>query len=296
MIAALIIVFREILEAGLIVGIVLAATRGTPRRGLWVASGITGGVAGACIVAGFADVLADAAAGAGQELFNAGVLLAAVGMLTWHNVWMARTGRAMASDIKRLGAEVAAGSRPLYAVAIVCAIAVLREGSEIALFLYGIMIGGGETPLAMLTGALLGLALGAVVSFALYRGLVAIPTRHLFTVTTWMIVLLACGMASQAVRFLAQADILTALNGQVWNTSWLLSEGSLPGKVLHTLVGYSDRPSGMQVLAYLLTLGATFFLMWLFGAASRASAPRAPAPAQAQPAGAKSVRPGFKPT
>jgi len=277
MIAALIIVFREILEAGLVVGIVLAATRGTPYRGWWVGGGIAAGVLGACVVAGFADAIAEAAAGAGQELFNAGILLLAVCMLTWHNVWMARHGREMARDMKMLGADVVAGSRPLYAVAVVCGLAVLREGSEVVLFLYSVMISGGESPLSMAVGSAIGLALGAAVSFLLYRGLVAIPTRYLFAVTTWMIVLLACGMAAQAVRFLAQADILTAFNQTAWNTSWLLSEGSVPGKVLHTLVGYSDRPSAMQVFSYVLTLGCTFLLMRLFGRSPEAPLPRNPA-------------------
>lgn len=267
MIAALLIVFREILEAGLVVGIVMAATQGMARRGLWIACGIAGGAVGACIVAGFADIIADAAAGAGQELFNAGILLAAVAMLTWHNVWMARHGRAMSRDIQALGGEIAAGTRPLYAVAVICGIAVLREGSEIALFLYGVMISGDESPLAMLAGSAGGLLLGVAVGVMLYRGLVAIPTRYLFAVTTWMIALLACGMAAQAIRFLAQADIVTALNRTAWNTSWLLSEGGIAGKVLHTLVGYTDRPSEMQVLVYLLTLAATFVLMRVFGRA-----------------------------
>ena len=40
MLASLIIVFREVFEAGLIVGIVLAATRGVPRRGTFIAGGV----------------------------------------------------------------------------------------------------------------------------------------------------------------------------------------------------------------------------------------------------------------
>lgn len=60
MIAALIIVFREVIEAGLIVGIVLAVTAGIARRGRWVAAGIAAGVAGATLVAIFADALSSA--------------------------------------------------------------------------------------------------------------------------------------------------------------------------------------------------------------------------------------------
>ncbi|MFN9791149.1 MAG: FTR1 family protein, partial [Holosporales bacterium] len=90
MLATLIIVFREVIEAGLIIGIVLAATRGVHHRGRWVSYGILGGTAGACVVAAFASSLAGLMAGVGQEVFNAGILILAVLMLTWHNVWMAR--------------------------------------------------------------------------------------------------------------------------------------------------------------------------------------------------------------
>src|ERR1700761_3611357 len=140
MLATLIIVFREVLEAGLIVGIVLAATRWVPRRGLWVSAGCGCGVIGAVIVAGFATEIANAVQGVGQELFNASILLAAVVMLGWHNIWMSRHARELAAESTRIGSEVSAGSRPLYALALVCGIAVLREGSEIVLFLYSIAV------------------------------------------------------------------------------------------------------------------------------------------------------------
>jgi high-affinity iron transporter len=134
MIAALIIVFREVIEAGLIVGIVLAVTTGIARRGRWVAAGIAAGIAGATLVAVFADALSSALAGVGQEVFNASILALAVVMLSWHNIWMARHGRELAAHTKEIGEAVAAGSRSLAALAIVVGVAVLREGSEIVLF------------------------------------------------------------------------------------------------------------------------------------------------------------------
>src|ERR1700752_4521179 len=156
MIAVAVIVFREVLEASLIVSIVLAASKGTPRRGLWVSGGIALGVLGACIVAGFAAEIAEAVAGMGQELFNAAILFAAVGMLGWHNVWMGRHGKEMAMEASALGREVAAGARPLYALALVVGGAVLREGSEVVLFLYGIAAAGGGGFLNMLGGGTIG--------------------------------------------------------------------------------------------------------------------------------------------
>ena len=264
MLAALIIVFREVFEAGLIVGIVMAVTRSVPLRGWWVSSGVGAGLAGACVVALFAEVLSQAFAGSGQELFNATILSVAVVMLTWHNVWMARHGRELAADMRAAGEAVVAGRSSLTALAIVVGVAVLREGSEVVLFLYGILASEGASGAAVFAGGLAGLVLGALVGALTYFGLLRIPGRYLFAATSLMIAFLAAGMASQAVFFLAQADVLTALGSTVWDTSWFLSDGSILGKALHTLVGYSDQPSAMQLLVYAATLGITFVLMKLF--------------------------------
>ena len=265
MLATLIIVFREVIEAGLVIGIVLAATRGVPRRGLWVGGGITVGIAGACLVAAFADAISNTMAGAGQELFNASVMAIAVLMLTGHNVWMAREGRHIAQEMQLLGDDVVTGRRSLKALAIVISIAVLREGSEIVLFLYGIAVSAGNSVFSMFVGGAIGLALGAGISGLMYFGLMRIPTRHLFAVTSWLIAFLAAGMASQAIVFLQQAGLVTVLSHVVWDTSGVLSDGSLAGKALHTLIGYADRPTGIQLVVYASTLVAIFILMRLFG-------------------------------
>jgi high-affinity iron transporter len=269
MLPTAIIVFREVLEAALIVGIVMAASRGAPARGRWVAGGIAAGVLGATAVAAGADAIAAAAAGMGQALFDAAILFAAVGMLGWHNVWMSRHGRALAVEANKLGSAVRQGTRPLWALALVVALAVLREGSEIVLFLYGIALSGGSGALAMAAGGALGLIGGAAAGTAIYFGLVSIPMRHLFRVTSWLVLLLAAGMASQGAAFLMQANLVPALGANVWNTSFLLSDQSLAGRVLHTLIGYSAQPAGIQVVFYVATLGVIGGLMRLVGSAAR---------------------------
>jgi high-affinity iron transporter len=270
--AALIIVFREVFEAGLIVGIVMVVTRTVPRHGLWVSGGIAAGVLGACVVAMFAGVLSEAFAGAGQELFNASVLLIAVVMLTWHNVWMSRHGRELAAEMRAAGEAVVSGRTSLTALAIVVGIAVLREGSEVVLFLYGILAGGGTSGAGVFLGGVIGLVLGAVVCALTYFGLLRIPQRHLFAATSLMIAFLAAGMAAQAMLFLAQADVLTAYGTVVWDSSWLLSDESVLGRALHTLIGYSDRPTAMQLIVYVVTLATMFVLMKVFAPAPKAVA------------------------
>jgi high-affinity iron transporter len=264
MLAALIIVFREVIEAGLIVGIVLAATKGVAFRGRWIAAGIGGGIVGACLVAAFAGEIANLFSGSGQEIFNASILLLAVVMLTWHNVWMAGHGREMARHMKSVGTAVSAGEQPLTALAVVVGVAVLREGSEVVLFLYG--IGQSTSGTAMLTGGVLGLAAGAAVSALMYYGLLAIPPGRLFRTTAWLITLLAAGMAAQAVLLIQNAGYLNVLTRNLWDTSWLLPDGGegwrgIAGKMLHTLIGYTAAPDGAQLVAYIATVAAIFGLM-----------------------------------
>jgi high-affinity iron transporter len=260
MLGSLVIVFREVIEAGLIIGIVLAATRGVLGRGRWILLGIAGGVLGACGVAAFAGAISEAFAGSGQELLNAAVLGTAVVMLMWHNAWMARHGREMAAEMTKVGAEVSEGTRPLTALATVVALAVLREGSEIVLFLYGI-VAGGTSGSELLLGGILGLATGAAFTGLTYLGLLAIPSKYIFKVTTLLITLLAAGMAAQAVKFLDQAGLVTAFGQILWDTSPWLPEDGILGKLLHTIIGYNEQPTAMQLIVYVGVLVAMALLM-----------------------------------
>jgi high-affinity iron transporter len=222
-------------------------------------------VLGACLAALFAASLSAAFEGFGQELFNAAILLVAVAMLTWHNVWMARHGRDLAAEMRAAGHAVQAGAKSLAGLAVVVAIAVLREGFEVVLFLYGVAAASDPgSGLAILVGGVAGLALGVATCVLTYLGLLTIPSRHLFAVTTVMLAFLAAGMAAQAVAFLEAANALTALGAILWDSSWLLSDRSLLGRALHTLIGYSDQPTALQFLVYLATLAVTFALLKLF--------------------------------
>ena len=273
MLAIGVIVFREVLEAALIIGIVLAASVGIPGRGRWIGAGIAAGTAGALLVALGAAEIGAAFAGAGQELLNAAILLLAVGMLGWHNIWMARHGREMAAQARALGQDIKAGTRPLTALALITGAATLREGAETVLFVAGVATSADESLSAMVLGGLGGLAMGVAAGGAVYGGLLRIPTRRLFAVTSWIVLLLASGLAAQAAGFLVQADLLPALGDQVWDTSAILSEKSLPGRVLHTLLGYVARPAGVQLLVYGLTLAAIGLPMrWMTRPAKRAAA------------------------
>lgn len=253
MLSSLIIVFREVLEAALIIGIVCAATRGMNNRLTMVGLGIFLGLAGAIIVALFADVVADFAEGMGQELFNASVLLTVVVMLAWHVIWMAQHGADLARQATEKGNRVRDGSEPLTVLVVLVGLAVLREGAEVVLFLYGIAANG-ASPAMMLTGSLFGLLIGVLVGFALYGGLIRMSARYLFTVSSALLVLLAAGMAGKAAKYLIQGDFIPALGYNLWDTSAFINNNSIAGEVFGTLIGYDAKPAGMQVVFYCVAL------------------------------------------
>ena len=252
MISTAIIVFREVLEAALIVTILMAATQGILNRGRWIGGGVAAGVFGAVVVALFAGAIANSFDGMGQEIFNAGVLLVAVLMLAWHNIWMASHAKELTANLKQVGRKINEGTLPLYSLAVASSLAVLREGSEVVLFLYGISAGGSSN-LDMLSGGILGLIIGVATGVLLYFGMLRIPAQWLFRGTSWLIILLACGLASSAAGYLSQAGILPS-QIPLWNTDGLLSEKSAVGQAMHIVVGYESRPTAIQLTFYLTTL------------------------------------------
>ncbi len=254
------VVFREIIEIALVLGIVLAATRGLPKRGLLVSAGLAVGVIGSFIVFLFTDTIADSIDGMGQEVFNACIMFTAVGFLSWTVIWMKRHGRELAQHINAVGAEVVAGRKSLFVIVFVVALATLREGAEIVLFTYSqSLIGVPATSIAL--GGLIGFVGGAAVGLMLYMGLLKTVKRHLFTVTSWMLIILTAGMAAQGASFLIQADMLPMLSAQVWDTSAVLDGGSFLGETMGVLFGYNARPTGMELVFYvsvLLIVGAAY--------------------------------------
>ena len=254
MFATAIIVFREVLEAALIIGIIAAATRTVPNSKRWLAAGVLSGLAGAGIVATFTDVIGSLASGIGQEIFNAIVLGIAVLMLAWHNIWMSSHGAALAADAKSVGKSIADGKRECSILLVIVGLAVLREGSETVLFLYGIAASNEGGQSSMLLGGMLGMLAGIGLGYTVYAGLLRVPMRWFFSATGILVLLLAAGMASQAANFLIQADLLPSLASPLWDTSAVLPQNSLPGMLLHSLIGYDARPAGMQIVFYLSAL------------------------------------------
>lgn len=255
MLATGIIIFREALEIAIIIGVVLAATRGIAYRNFWVMSGVAGGTLGAGLLAFFANSITQGLEGVGQEVTNGVILMLAALMIGWTVVWMKSHARELTGRIKKAGAEISEGSLPLYSIAIIIGLAVLREGAEIVLFLFGLAAAKDVKLWEMAIGGVAGLVAGALVGGMFYCGLLSLSRKYLFTLTSFLLAFLAAGMAAQSAGFFSAADILPELISPLWDSSWMLSEESVTGRIMHALIGYTARPSGVQLLFYVMTLG-----------------------------------------
>lgn len=248
-----IVIFREVLEIALILGVLLAATKGLPKRSPWVWLGLVAGIAGSIVIAMFADAIAQVCGGMGQEMMNAAILFIAAFLIAWTVLWMTKHGRELTQHFKQVGKAVISGKRPMYTLAFVVALSVLREGAEIVMFTYSAIVTGGKV-YQLVMGGLLGTCAGVAVGMAIYYGLMKVPTRQIFTVTSWLLIFLVAGMMAQGFGFLAAAGKVPELIPTIWDTSRFVAQDSTLGKVMHALLGYTERPSGIQMLIYCLTI------------------------------------------
>lgn len=261
MIETLLIMWRESLEAALIVGILLTyLARGGHRTGLsFVCGGAVAGVGTAVAVAAASNGVLARLDPDTQELAQAGMLFLAVGVLTWMVLWMHRNARGLSGDLRRR-ADAALATGRLLGLATVAFTAVFREGVETVLFLWGVVVQrGGATAIPLVTAGLLGAALAVATAWLFFSGFRFLRLQTFFRVTGALMLLVAAGLLSAGLNKLIALGYLPPLIAQVWNTSWLLRDDSVLGALLGAFVGYRSRPSLLEVLALALYLPA---MLW----------------------------------
>lgn len=257
-----IVVFREIFEIALFLSILITATKNIPNRSKWIASGMGIGSLLAILIALSINFISGSFGGLGQEFFNGSILIATSVMISITTIWMYSHAKSISSEIKKLGSEVLQGKKPLYMLAIVTMLTVLREGSETVLFTYSYYLAGSSIN-SIITGLLLGLAFGVTAGFGIYFGMLKVFGKYFFIVTTWILVFLASGVLASGVGFWINAGIIPPLADPLFDISEFLNQNSMLGKILHILFGYLDRPTGSQALAYVINILALTFCITL---------------------------------
>jgi len=271
MLNALIVVFRESLEAMLVIGVLLAWIARQPdpatlRRGLWV--GVAAGF-GLAIILGFATFAAQSQLeGNALEAFRVGMVLFAAGLIMQMVLWMRRHGRHMKRELEAHASRVS-GTFGTLGIATVAALAVAREGAETVVFLHGMGLerNGGDL-LALLGAAAAGLALAAATGWLVTRGARFLSYRVLFGASEILLLLIAGALLAAGIDRMIGLDWLPPLLDPVWDTSGLLDDGSGAGRLLADFVGYRARPSASLLIAY-----ATFwaYTLWCLSRSTAAA-------------------------
>ncbi len=258
----LFIVWRESVEALLVVGILYTWLRATPegKRGLpylWggVAAGLALAVALALVLLGVSSWLSDE----GQEWFQAIMSLAACALVVQMVVWMKKHGRTLKGELES-GARASVASDNWWGLLVLVAIAVAREGSETVVFLYGTVSAGegGSDMLMLAVAGLAGFAVALLTFWLLQLGGKLITWRRFFFVTEILLLLLAGSLLVGGLDHLISLDVLPTIVDPVWDSSWLLSDSTGVGKVLADFAGYRALPA----LSSLLLWVAYWIIVW----------------------------------
>jgi high-affinity iron transporter len=248
--ATFIVTLREAFEAALILGIIYSYLEKVGARD-GVRYLTRGGVLGllASVGMGIAvSYLSGPLLDVGPDLITIAVIFGAVGLLTWHAWWMQQHARLIRGQVQNR-IDQARTSNRLWVVGLIAFTAVFREGAETVLFLWGIMAQAGGGGWGSVIGGVAGVGCAAALGWAIFRGGRRLSLRHFFPVTTVCIMLLAAGLFSSGIARL-QGMRLLPLSEPLWNTSWLLSDGSVAGSFLSGLVGYRSQPTLPEVCAY----------------------------------------------
>lgn len=247
---ALVVVWRESLEAMLVIGVLLAWIARQPepaplRRSLWL--GAAGGVVLAVLLGVATFLVQSQLQGQALEVFQVGMVLFAAALIVQMVLWMRRHGRAMRQELERRATH-ASGA---LGIGVVTALAVAREGAETVVFLYGLGLESvGGALLGRLAAAGAGFVLALATAWLVARGARFLSYRVLFRASEVLLLLIAASLLASGIDRMIGMDWLSPMLDPVWDTSALLDDGSGAGRLLADFLGYRARPSATLLLAY----------------------------------------------
>lgn len=230
--ANMLIALREGVEASLVVGIIIAYLYKVGRKdilpALWVAV-IVSALIPLGLGALFTFVINDAMLQQmlGTDLFHiqemAGGYLSifAVILVTWMIFWMGKNSHHMARSIASEAKEALekGNAKGLIAMA---ALAVLREGLETAVFVWGVVKSTGTTGMIEpALGVAIGLVAAIIIGYAVYRGSSVINLRLFFTVTGYFLIFVAAGIFMYGFGDLQEAGIIPGWGTHVYDLSFI---------------------------------------------------------------------------
>ena len=259
--AELLISFREVLEAALVIGILYTYLVKSERRDMLPV--MWRGVMAALVLSLTASFIIQAVAGGftgeAEKIFEGLVMIAAAAILGTMIIWMARNiniAEKLESQAETVLERTDTATWGIFSLAF---IAVFREGIETVLFLYGVFVNqGGLSFASSMTGAGIALGLGYMIFVQGQR----VPLKTFFNVSSVFLIFVAAGMMAYGIHELESAGII-ADTGRIWDVNPpVLPNGSYPifhdkgaiGAIAKGLFGWNGDPSYLEVGVWTLTL------------------------------------------
>lgn len=261
MIKLAIIVFREAMEIAFLLGVILAATKPIKDSHKIVILGALAGISFASIFAFFTKYISASMGELGDEIFNSVVILLTALLISWTVVWMQGYTKKMRKNLGDLSEKINAGKSNQLMIVFVVAGAIFREAVEIILFVYSVASADQLEAQEYLNGIGFGLFGGLTVGTLLCLGVMKYAGKYIFSISTILLTLIAASLASEAAAILTSTGIIDILSEQLWDSSWLVSDASIFGKILNITIGYDARPNAMQFIFYLSTISLTLLMV-----------------------------------
>lgn len=258
------IMFREGLEAALIVSLIASYLKRT-QRSQWLGIVWVGVILAAALCLGLGIFINETTGEfpqKQQELFEGIVAVVAVGILTYMVFWMRKVSRSVKTHLEgAIDNALNAGKGQGWALVAMVFFAVAREGLESVFFLLAAFQQdvGIQAPI----GAVLGLVCAIIVGMMIYWGGVKLHLAKFFKWTSLFILFVAAGLAAGAIRAFHEAGLWNYLQDIAFNFTDVLSTHSLLGTSLEGIFGYQEAPTVSEVLVYFLYLipALIFFFM-----------------------------------
>lgn len=259
------VVWRESVEALLVIGILdawlRAETRDTGRARMFLWGGVAAGLALAGLLAVLLVQLGDAISEDAQLTYTTTVVLIAAALILQMVFWMRKHGRSMKRDLETQ-LSTAVTRQSWWGVFVLALVAVAREGSETVIFLYGILSSGAAGNLLSGVGAgLFGFFLALVSYGLLQAGSRVLSWRVFFRITEIMLLFLACALLMTGIDGLIDLEILPRLSRRLWDSGWLLSDGDATGGFISALTGYRATPNLMELIVFVAYWALVVFVL-----------------------------------
>ena len=251
------VIFREFFEIFLIITIMVRSLPKFSGKNYCIASGVTLGSIFAVILTYFFSDIDQSFGGLGQEVANSITLFVTAIFVAMTVIWMNKNAFKTKSEISKLSQDISNGNKTKISLIFAITMLVLREGSEIAIFISSYISIKEYSLLEITFASFGGFAFAILISILIYSGIASFMQKYIFKVTNVLMCIIVANMMSKSAMYLSAANIIPDSE-----PIWLLSQSTDPAIIIKTLsniTGFISGPTLIEFSVFAITLGFMAF-------------------------------------